>query len=66
MSLSGGYDSPCILGLLWKLQAKQVQCFSYIVDSGSEGSDESVAARMASIAGFPHRTVSAYNGDLGA
>jgi asparagine synthase (glutamine-hydrolysing) len=27
LSLSGGYDSTCILGLLWKLQPRQVRCF---------------------------------------
>jgi asparagine synthase (glutamine-hydrolysing) len=64
LSLSGGYDSTCILGLLWKLHPKDVRCFSYVVDDGSTGSDESVAAQMAGIAGFPHRSVPIFNGDI--
>lgn len=64
LSLSGGYDSTCILGLLSRVQPGGVKCFSYIVDEKSAASDETVATQMAAIAGFPHFTVPSFNGDI--
>jgi asparagine synthase (glutamine-hydrolysing) len=64
LSLSGGYDSTCILGLLSKLAPGKVDCFSYVVNNGTLGSDEDVAAQMAKIAGCRHTSVPAFNGDI--
>lgn len=63
LSLSGGYDSTCILGLLSKLAPGRVECFSYVVNHESQGSDEQVASQMARIAGFPHASVNLFDGD---
>ena len=64
LSLSGGYDSTCVLGLLSTVARGDVECFSYVVNNGSLGSDEAVAAQMAKIAGFRHSTVNVFDGDI--
>lgn len=64
LSLSGGYDSTCVLGLLAKSAPGKVKCFSYMMNRGTAGSDEEIAARMARIAGFDHETVPSFNGDI--
>ena len=65
LSLSGGYDSTCILGLLSRLRPGPVECFSYRTgEARRAGSDESVAAQMAEVAGFPHWSVDSFAGDL--
>jgi len=64
LSLSGGYDSTCVLGLLSRIRPEKLECFSYITDQASTGSDETVAQQMAKIAGFPHRSVIFFQGDF--
>jgi hypothetical protein len=65
LSLSGGYDAAGILGILSeRLRAPSVRCFSYARGKPRPGSDEAIAARMASAAGREHSTIEAYNGDF--
>ena len=64
LSLSGGYDSTCVLGLLARHRPARLECFSYLTGSDPAGSDETVAAQMARIAGFPHQVFSSFRHDL--
>ena len=64
LSLSGGYDSTCILGLFSRLRPERVECFSYVTNPDGDGTDEQVAAEMCAQAGFPHRVIKAFNQDL--
>ena len=66
LSLSGGYDSTAILGILrYKLHMDAVQCFSYIHSrTPSKNGDAYIAHKMANIAGYKHRMVQGYDGDI--
>jgi hypothetical protein len=65
LSLSGGYDAAGILGILAeRLHAPSVHCFSYARGKPQPGSDEAIAAKMASAAGYEHSTLEAYDGDF--
>ena len=66
LSLSGGYDSTTILGILrYKLHMDAVQCFSYIhSETPSKNGDAYIAHKMANIAGYKHRFVQGYDGDI--
>ena len=66
LSLSGGYDSTAILGILrYKLHMENVQCFSYIhSNKPSNDGDAYLAHKMANIAGYEHRMVQGYGGDI--
>ena len=64
-SLSGGYDCRGIAMVLAEsLGITDVRAFSYQYGDGKEGSDALVAARIAREAGFSHRTLQSYRGDL--
>lgn len=65
LSLSGGYDSGVLLGILGAhLKHRDVTCFSYAYGTPKPGSDAEVAARQAALYGYKHITVSSYSGDL--
>lgn len=65
LSLSGGYDSTGILGILGsKLKIPDVYCFSYGLGRTKRGNDEHVAREMATSIGFKHRIVRSYKGNL--
>jgi hypothetical protein len=64
ISISGGYDSGGIAGIMQLLGREDVSCFSYIYGEAKPGSDAFVARDMARAAGYPHKVVQSYNGDL--
>lgn len=65
LSLSGGYDSGVLLGILGShLRHPQVTCFSYVHGTPRSGSDAEVAARRASLYGYEHIAITSYSGDL--
>lgn len=64
LSLSGGYESTTILGILaFELGYTEVSCFSYGLDVHAEGSDANCARSMASLAGMDHQFMKSYEGD---
>ena len=63
LSLSGGYDSTGILGILHKLNVADVNCFSYALGEPSLNSDAYVAREMATSLGYNHKTIPSYKGD---
>jgi hypothetical protein len=65
LSLSGGYDSGVLLGILGaELKHPDVTCFSYVYGAPKPGSDAEVAARQAALYGYQHMTISSYSGGL--
>ncbi len=66
ISMSGGYDSRSILGILHKnLEASNITCFSYsLTENPKMGSDGDVAKEIAAKCGYPHQTFKSYKGDL--
>jgi asparagine synthase (glutamine-hydrolysing) len=65
LSLSGGYDSSAILGILaGKLEYQEVKCFSYSLGEPAPGSDCLAAREMARLVGYPHESLVSYQGDL--
>lgn len=65
LSLSAGYDSTGILGILAsKLNFSNVECFSYCFGVPKPGSDEYISKEMANYLGFGHKIVKSYNGDF--
>jgi len=60
LSLSAGYDSTSILGLLNKLQVPDVECFSYANGDPEPNSDPYVARKMAHHLGYTHTIVPGY------
>ena len=65
LSLSGGYDSSGILGVLrCKLNVDHLQCYSYGLHKSPPGSDAYVARQMATEVGCDIRVVDTYDGDL--
>jgi hypothetical protein len=66
-SLSGGYDSAALLGILSRiLRQHDVHCFSYAQSVPAPGTDAFVASRTASALGVPFRTLRSYRGDVRA
>jgi len=64
-SLSGGHDCRgIVIALAASLGITDVRAFSYQYGEGKEGGDALVAARIAREAGFSHRTLLSYRGDL--
>lgn len=65
LSLSGGFDSSGILGILTKYAKPQVlNTFSYVFGEPKPGSDAAVSRSMASLAKVPHENVQAYCGNI--
>jgi hypothetical protein len=65
LALSGGLDCRGLLGLLESAAgARDVRCFSYAHGEPAPGSDEAVAALLASSRGHPHELVPSFGGDV--
>lgn len=65
LSLSGGFDSSGILGILAKYaKPKSLKTFSYVSGTPVKGTDAAVAQQMAALVGYPHAILQAYDGDL--
>lgn len=65
LSLSGGFDSSGILGILAKfVKPKSLKTFSYVSGVPKPGTDAYVAQQMAALTGYPHENVQAYDGDI--
>lgn len=65
LSLSAGYDSTCILGLLKSVGAGDVHCFSYITKSGVPEDEDAYISREAALGqGYRHVIVPGYGDDL--
>jgi hypothetical protein len=65
LSLSGGYDSGALLGILGShLRHPRVTCFSYVHGTPKPGSDAEVAAQRAALYGYEHIAINSYSGDL--
>ncbi|GHF36082.1 asparagine synthase (glutamine-hydrolyzing) [Deinococcus metalli] len=63
LSLSGGYDSRGLLGLL-SAEGASFRTFAYALPAVRRGSDAEVAGRLAAQYGVPHEALIAYRGDL--
>jgi len=64
LSLSAGYDSTTILGLLHKLQVPDVECFSYANGEPGPNWDASIARNMAHQLGYNHTVVPGYQDQM--
>ena len=65
LSLSAGYDSRGILGLLCHAGRREsLTTFSYATAAGIADSDAAIAGRVADACGVPHRLLLSYDGDL--
>ncbi len=65
LSLSAGYDSRGILGLLCHAGRRgSLKTFSYAAEEGIADSDAAIAGRLADACGVPHRLLLSYDGDL--
>lgn len=65
LSLSAGYDSTGLLGLLaYDLRVPDVQCFSYEHGAPLPNSDAALSQQMAEYAGYSHETVETYDGNF--
>lgn len=65
LSLSGGFDSSGILGILAKfVKPHSLKTFSYVNGVPVKGSDAAVAKNMATLTGYPHQDIQAYDGDF--
>jgi len=65
ISLSSGYDSPLILGVLSKyLKQDEIVCFSYELPQPKKDSDASVAKILAQKTGFSHHIIPSFDGDI--
>lgn len=65
LSLSGGFDSSGILGILAKfVRPNSLNTFSYSFGEPRAGSDALVARQMAALTGYPHEVLQAYDGDV--
>ncbi len=64
LSLSAGYDSRAILGVLAeKLHVRDVHCFTYFHGSVRPNTDEAVSAQLATLCGYTHELVPSFDGD---
>jgi asparagine synthase (glutamine-hydrolysing) len=66
LSLSAGYDATTILGLMrYKLKMEGVKCFSYFRGKTlSKDADAYLAHEIAKIAGYDHRLLQGYHGNI--
>jgi hypothetical protein len=66
VSLSAGYDSRSILGILHRhAKARKILCFSYATDDRPQTlSDPALSRRLAEQCGYDHEIVKSYSGDL--
>jgi len=65
IALTGGHDSTCIFGALAEeLRPDELICFSFEIPASRKDSDASAARAMADLAGFPHQTISSYDGNI--
>jgi hypothetical protein len=65
LSLTGGYDSGVLLGILGaRLKHPDVTCVTYVHGPKQDGSDGAVAAKQAAIYGYEHIPLVSYGGDL--
>jgi hypothetical protein len=65
LSLSGGYDSSVLLGILGaKLRHPDVTCFSYFHGPPKHRSDAAVARAQAAVYGYEHIDAIGYSGDF--
>jgi asparagine synthase (glutamine-hydrolysing) len=65
LSLSAGYDSAAILGILGEiLKVPDVRCFSYAYGNITEDSDEYIAKQMAGLYNYEHKIINSYNQNL--
>jgi hypothetical protein len=66
LSLSGGYDSACLLGFLAEQARTQTRAFSYSSADAAqrEGTDANVAVQMAGILGIEHFLLPSFTTDL--
>ncbi len=64
VSLSGGLDSTCLLGVLRNRLGVGPDLFTYCHGEPAEDDDAAASTRTARTIGLPHRTVAAYDGNL--
>ncbi len=65
LSLSGGYDSRGICGILRNsLELRKVRCVCYVQGETKAQSDADVAQRTANVVGYSCNTLQCYQGDL--
>jgi asparagine synthase (glutamine-hydrolysing) len=65
LSLSAGYDSTALLGILaYDLRIPDVRCFSYDHGAPSPNGDAGLARQMAECAGYSHEIVETYDGNF--
>ena len=65
ISLSAGYDSTAILGILGScLRIRDAQCFSYAFGQSAPSSDEFLSQQMATLYGYPFRIIPSFAGSL--
>jgi asparagine synthase (glutamine-hydrolysing) len=66
ISLSAGYDSRGILGILYKyIHAKKISCISYRLGTKAKiDSDAMLSKKLAETCGYEHKIIPSYNGDL--
>jgi asparagine synthase (glutamine-hydrolysing) len=65
ISLSAGYDSPGVLGILReRLHIENMQAFSHGLREDDEKSDAYLSRRLAEMYGIEHRFFHPYDGDL--
>lgn len=65
LSLSAGYDATGILGALgFALQVPGVRCVSYSLGGDHPDDDAVISRAMAAVAGYEHRVIPSYTGDL--
>jgi hypothetical protein len=65
LSLTGGYDSGVLLGILGdRLKHPDVTCVTYVHGARQDGSDAAVAAKQAALYGYEHVPLVSYGGAL--
>jgi asparagine synthase (glutamine-hydrolysing) len=65
ISLSAGYDSTAILGIIGScLRRRDAQCFSYAFGQTAPSSDEFLSQQMAALYGYPFRVIPSFAGSL--
>ncbi|MBN1981998.1 MAG: hypothetical protein JW795_10725 [Chitinivibrionales bacterium] len=64
LSLSGGYDSTAILGILAHLKIPDVQCLSYFHHHVLKDTDEYISQLRSKHVGYSHSLYDTYGGDL--
>lgn len=65
LSLSSGYDSKCILGVLHStLKVPDLNCFSYYHNTLTSEKDAYISRQIANWLGIKHRVIESYRNDL--